>query len=295
MNFPRNELRMSITSGCNMKCVYCHNEGNCKQSILSIDDIEKIVKCAKKIGLEEVRLTGGDPLTHPNIYEICELLHNKYGLKISINTNCVAFDKLLPLVKNGWISRIVVGLDYIDAPVSKNSPVGVSSKVILERILELKKNNCDVSIATVFNNDYDNKEKIVKWCIDNNVRVKIIEIEKNEISKYSDLEYLKMQKRIMQSFNFDYIEKDDLEEYNCYINNKRLVSFFPSFCRLRRCDLCRKVQLRITSAGVLKRCLYYEDGDQCLANSTENEISKRMVKVLNGKINYHMDSNLNVG
>lgn len=294
MSFPRNELRISITSSCNMKCVYCHNEGNCEQSILSIESIEKIVKCAKSFGLEEVRLTGGDPLTHPDIYAICEMLHNKYGLRISINTNCVAYQRLEPLINNGWISRVIVGLDYIDAPISKNSPVGVSSEIILNRILEIKKSGCNVSIATVFNNDYDNKRRMVEWCIKNGVRVKIIEIEKNEICDHSDIEYLKMQKDIIESFPFDNIGIDELEEYNCFINGEKIVSFFPSFCRLRRCDLCRKVQLRITSAGILKRCLYYNDGDESIIDVDEEEISKRMRKVLAGKVNYHRDNSLRV-
>ena len=51
MNLPKNEFRMSITSGCNMKCVYCHNEGNNKPAILSIEDIEKIINAAQNLGI----------------------------------------------------------------------------------------------------------------------------------------------------------------------------------------------------------------------------------------------------
>ena len=278
-----------------MKCTYCHNEGNCETNTLSIDNIEKIINCAKKMGLEEVRLTGGDPLTHPDIYKICEMIHEKYGLRVSINTNCVAFNKLKSLVDNGWISRIVVGLDYANAPISKNSSVGLSSSVILDRIRELKDSGCEVSIATVFNNDLENKKEIVEWGIKNEVRVKIIEIEKNEISTHSDIEYLKMQKTIMESFDFDFIATDELGEYNCFINGKKILSFFPSFCRLRRCDLCRQIQLRITSKGMIKRCLYYTDGDENLIGIEEEEMAKVLKKVLNSDINYHIDDSLNVG
>ncbi len=294
MNLPRNELRLSITSTCNMKCVYCHNEGNCTKSMLTIDQIEKIVQSALNFGLEEVRLTGGDPLTHPYFNEICELLHNKYHLRISVNTNLVAFDKLEPLVEKGWINRVIVGLDYYDAPVSKNSPVGVSSTIILKRVLRINELGCNVSVDTVFDNDYDNKRQLVEWGIKNGIRVKIIEIERNEICTHSDLEYLKMQKKIMKEFPFDNIRVDDLEEYNCYINGKKLVSFFPSFCRLRKCHFCRRVQLRITSAGVLKNCLYYEDIDENLLKDDVEKINKKFMKVLTSKVNYHMDNSLRI-
>ena len=295
MNLPRNELRLSITSACNMKCVYCHNEGNCKTSMLSIDNIDKIVQSALNFGLEEVRLTGGDPLTHPHFQEICELLHNKYHLRISVNTNCVAFDKLEPLIEKGWISRVIVGLDYFDAPISKNSPVGVSSATILKRVLRIRDLGCNVSVDTVFNDDYENKKQMVEWGIKNGIRIKIIEIERNEICAHSDIEYLKMQKEIMKSFPFEKISVDHLEEYNCYINGKKIVSFFPSFCRLRKCHFCRMVQLRITSAGVLKNCLYYNDIDENILNEDVEDINKKFEKVLNSKVNYYMDDSLKIG
>lgn len=291
MNLPRNEFRMSITSSCNMQCTYCHNEGNVQSGRLSIDDIEKIVNAAKEYGIEEVRLTGGDPMVHPQIYEICDILHNKYGLRISINTNCVSYQKLKTLIMNGWINRVVVGLDYFDSAISKDSSIGVSSSVILDRILDIKNNGCDVSISTVFNDDYDNKKNIVDWCVKNGIRVKIIEIEKNEVYFSSDVNYLKMQHQIINGFKFDTIVIDELGEYNCYINNKKIVSFFPSFCRLRRCDLCKKIQMRITSSGFLKPCLYYDDQDEKIVNCSEKEIARKIGKVLKRTINYHIDNN----
>ncbi len=294
MNLPRNKIRLSITSSCNMQCVYCHNEGNCNKSMLSVDDIDRIVQSALNFGLEEVRLTGGDPLTHPEFNKICELLHDKYHLRISINTNLVAFNKVKPLIEKGWINRLTVGLDYFDAPISKNSPIGFSSEIILERVKKVQKLGCNVSIDTVFDNNYDSIIKIVEWCIKNGIRVKIIEIEKNEICSHSNIEYLKMQKKIMEKFAFDNICVDELEEYNCYINGKKLVSFFPSLCRLRKCHFCRRVQLRITSTGVLKNCLYYDDIDENILLDDVEEINKKFTKVLTSKVNYHMDESLRI-
>lgn len=289
MYLPRNELRMSITSKCNMQCFYCHNEGNTKEAVLSKDNIEKIIKAFLITNIKEIRLTGGDPLTHNQIYEICDMIHNKYNLKISINTNCVSFQKLYEIIKKGWISRVVVGLDYFDAKISKNSPIGISSEEILKRILIIRDSGCDVSISTVFNDDYENKNKMVKWCMDNNIRIKILEIARNEISRTSDISFLEMQKKILEQFKFDNIEIDELNEYNCYINNKKIVSFFPSFCRIRRCDLCKQIQLRITSDGVLKPCLYYNDQDENLLDCDSEKMSDRIYKVLTRKINYHME------
>ena len=134
---PKNQFRISITSACNMKCVYCHNEGNTKCSVLTIDKIRKLIEETYEFGLEEIRLTGGDPLIHPQLYNICEMIAEEFNLRIGINTNLIAYEKLKVLIDKGWIHRVVVGLDYFDGKISKNSPIGKSSKEILENILNI--------------------------------------------------------------------------------------------------------------------------------------------------------------
>lgn len=57
LEIPRNQYRMSIISSCNMKCVYCHNEGNNEISMLKLEHIEKIIKDSKEYGLKAIRLT----------------------------------------------------------------------------------------------------------------------------------------------------------------------------------------------------------------------------------------------
>lgn len=270
-----------------MKCIYCHNEGNITHSKLSLEQIEQIIKESYDLNLKEIRLTGGDPLTHPNIIEICEMI-NRYGIKVSINTNCILIDKLLLLVKRNLISRVVVGLDYYDGKISKNSPIGVSSKQILKNILALKNIGCDVSISTVFSNNYDDIDKLVNWCIINKIRIKIIEEEKNEIAETSNEDYLKMQFNIIKKYNLK-VETDELNEINGYIDDLKVVSFFYSFCRQRRCDLCRKIQLRITSNGTAKNCLYYNNND---VNLFEGNINSNIKKYLDNPIDYYYDKSL---
>ena len=135
LQLPKNEYRISITSGCNMKCVYCHNEGNKVINQLSKDDIESLIQNSYDLGLEQVRLTGGEPLIHKEIFDICQMLAEKYHLKVGINTNIIEIDKLMYMIEKGWIYRVVVGLDYYDAPISKQSPVGISSKQALINVL----------------------------------------------------------------------------------------------------------------------------------------------------------------
>lgn len=282
---PKDEYRISITSRCNMKCEYCHNEGNKKINELNIENIRTIMDNSYGFNMKNVRLTGGEPLIHPQIIEICKMLSSEYNLKVGINTNCIEINKLLYMIKNGWIDRVVVGLDYFDESISKKSPVGKSSKEILDNILKIKTLGCDVSISTVYDNNYENIHKLVKWCIKNEIRIKIIEIIKNEIYDTSDINYLNMRDKIINDFNFE-IKIDKLEEYNCYVNGKRIITFFPSLCRLRRCDLCKKIHLRITSEGKIKQCIQYNEDD---ADVIGEESRKNIIKELKREVNYHME------
>ena len=83
------------------------------------------------------------------------MISEKYNLDIGINTNCIEIEKLIYMIKHKWINRVIVGLDYFDKDISKNSPVGVSSKQILDNILKIKSFGCDVSISSVYNDDLE--------------------------------------------------------------------------------------------------------------------------------------------
>ena len=164
MILPKNELRISITSECNMKCVYCHNEGNQKSSKLTVDQICKIVEVAEEYGLTSVRLTGGEPLVHPEIIDICQILTMKYGLKVGINTNGILIDKLFSLINAGTLARVVVGIDYYDHIISKHSLVYVLEGNIYNVCIVSKSNisfntliaalsNCSINSTQVSNSD----------------------------------------------------------------------------------------------------------------------------------------------
>lgn len=260
MELPQNSYRISIISSCNMKCEYCHNEGNKTVNMLSKVDIENLIKNSFDFNIKSVRLTGGEPLIHPEIIEICKMLTEKYKLKVGINTNCIEIEKIKEIVKNGWCSRVVVGLDFFDSPVSKKSPVGVSSQEILSNIIELKNLGCDVSISKVYVNDEINTMRLVEWSINNSIRIKIIEVIKNERFNATSEEFIKIRNKIIKEYNME-IKKDQFNEVSGYINNNRVITFFHSHCRVGECDICKKIHLRVTSTGKLKQCMYTELDD----------------------------------
>lgn len=147
------------------------------------------------------------------------MISEKYHLDIGINTNCVEIEKLIFMIKNHWINRVIVGLDYFDGKISKNSPVGISSKQILKNILKIKALGC------------------------------------NEERKTTSKNFLKMEKILKEKFGLEY-KKDEYNEISGYKNGKKVVTYFHSHCRIRECDVCKQIHLRITANGKMKQCMY---------------------------------------
>lgn len=284
LQLPKNEYRISITSGCNMKCVYCHNEGNKVINQLSKDDIEDLIKSSYDLGLEQVRLTGGEPLIHKEIFDICQMLAEKYHLKVGINTNIIEIDKLMYMIEKGWIYRVVVGLDYFDGEISKQSPIGISSKQALENILRVKNSGVNVTISTVFNGDYENLYKLVNWSHENGIRIKILEEVKNEVADAPDPNYLVMKDRIYRDFSFKPRFDDNFKEWHGVDDNGFIaVTFFHSHCRIRECDVCKKMHLRVTSCGGLKQCLQSEEDD---VDFRDGNIRENIIRALKQPVNF---------
>lgn len=188
------------------------------------------------------------------------MISEKYNLDIGINTNCIEIEKLIFMIKNNWINRVIVGLDYFDGNISKNSPVGVSSKQILENIIKIKELGCDVSISSVYNGDLENKIKMLEWGIENGVRIKILEVVKNERESETSKAFLDMEKILQEKFDLQY-EKDEYNEISGIKNGKKVLTFFHSHCRIRECDVCKKIHLRITANGNMKQCMYTSEDD----------------------------------
>ena len=240
MELAKNELRISITAACNMKCVYCHNEGNTKMAILSKEQIRKIVEACKGMNLKKIRLTGGEPLTAPEVIDICKMLTEEYNIEVEMNTNGIEIEKLMTIINNNWIKKVVIGMDYFDKEVSKNSPIGLSSKEIKDNILSIRDSGCEVRIATVYNDDDENTENIVRWAVDNNIGVRVLEIVKEKTDEEYSKRYMQLQESIRTKIDIDWHIDNALQELNGSKDGKTLVKFYHSLCRLGLCNICKK-------------------------------------------------------
>jgi len=118
--YPLNQIYFYLTEGCNLRCRHCwiapkyQSEGN-SYPALDLDLFKSIIEQAKPLGLTGVKLTGGEPLLHPQINEILEYIQTQ-ELRVTVETNGVLCTRTLAnklaACKNAFVS---VSLDGADA------------------------------------------------------------------------------------------------------------------------------------------------------------------------------------
>jgi GTP 3',8-cyclase len=111
-------LRVSVTDKCNFRCRYCMPaeglEWLDRDEVLSFEEIERVVRVLASMGVDEVRLTGGEPLVRRELPVLVRLLAAVPGVRdLSLTTNGVLLDRLAgPLVEAG-LRRLNVSLDSL--------------------------------------------------------------------------------------------------------------------------------------------------------------------------------------
>ncbi len=114
-----NYLRISVTDLCNLRCSYCMPENGVVKKlhseILSVEEIVSIVRAAAELGVNKVRITGGEPLVRNGILEICRQIGAIEGLKeICITTNGILLGGMAKELKQSGVSRVNISLDTLD-------------------------------------------------------------------------------------------------------------------------------------------------------------------------------------
>ncbi len=112
-----NYMRISVTDRCNLSCVYC-SAGSVphlpREEILSYEEIERVVQVAAGMGINKVRLTGGEPLLRPDLSRLVRMLSRIEGIDdISLTSNGILLNKYAVELKEAGLKRVNVSLDTL--------------------------------------------------------------------------------------------------------------------------------------------------------------------------------------
>ena len=125
---PLRDLRVSVTDRCNFRCVYCMPKevfGKDFQflpraEILSFEEIERLVRIFVGLGVQKVRLTGGEPLVRRNIERLVEMLAKVSDLDLTLTTNGSLLAGKARALRDAGLKRVTVSLDSLDDEVFKS-------------------------------------------------------------------------------------------------------------------------------------------------------------------------------
>lgn len=113
-----NYIRISVTDRCDFRCIYCMAEKMeflPKTQLLSLEEIDRIASIFISLGVEKIRITGGEPLVRKNIDSLFSSLSNNKGLKeLTLTTNASQLKKKALMLKSSGVKRINISLDSLD-------------------------------------------------------------------------------------------------------------------------------------------------------------------------------------
>ncbi len=115
---PLGSLRVSVTDRCNLRCRYCMPEQEYvwlpKQSILTFEEIARLVGIFTSLGVEKVRLTGGEPLLRHDLATLTGMLAKNPAIRdLALTTNGLLLTRQADALKQAGLGRVTVSLDTL--------------------------------------------------------------------------------------------------------------------------------------------------------------------------------------
>jgi cyclic pyranopterin phosphate synthase len=144
---PHNNLRISVTDRCNIRCVYCMPEQVAflpRAQLLTFEEIERFVRITATLGIDKVRLTGGEPLVRRDLPALIEKLAGVPGIQdIGLTTNGMLLAPVARTLRAAGLKRINISLDTMDPDKFQQLTRRTGWEQVIEGILAAKEAGFD--------------------------------------------------------------------------------------------------------------------------------------------------------
>lgn len=177
-----NYLRISVTDRCNLRCVYCMPEEGVKllrhEDILSFDEITEVVKTAVELGIDKIRLTGGEPLVRKGIVTLVEKISQIEGVRdFGLTTNGILLEEFAFPLKKGGLHRLNISLDTMDpaefAYITRGGDINAVFKGI-ETAVRAGFNNIKLNTVIDLSPDEENARGVSEFAKKNGFKIRFI-------------------------------------------------------------------------------------------------------------------------
>ncbi len=178
------DLRLSLTDRCDLRCVYCMPAEGLpwlpRPELLTDDELVRLVRIAvTRLGVRDVRLTGGEPLIRPGVVGIvARLAALRPRPAISVTTNAVSLERLAAPLAEAGLDRINVSLDTLDPQTFKTLTRRDRHDRVLAGIeAAARAGLLPVKINTVLMRGVNDHEApaLLRWCLERGYELRFIE------------------------------------------------------------------------------------------------------------------------
>ncbi|MCX8173850.1 MAG: GTP 3',8-cyclase MoaA [Thermoplasmata archaeon] len=261
-------LRLSLTARCNLSCFYCHGEGQAEgEGELSLKEIDRLAENFARIGVDNVKLTGGEPLLRDEISSIAKSFTTR-GIETGITTNgTLLLERIEGLVEAG-VSRINVNLPSVEPRIYEMVTGRDMCTKVIEGCRRAREGGLDVKFNVVvlrgLNDGIEHATKMLEIARASKFNIQFIELEAPSNQTESGF-YARHHVSLNEIENWlsgiavERTKKEALHNTSIYIledgTKVEIVSPMgnPEFCN--RCT-----RLRITASGKIKPCLFLPAG-----------------------------------
>lgn len=293
------KLRISVTDKCNMRCGYCMPKDNTKwfdtNEVLSFEEIIRLSSIFANLGVEKIRITGGEPLVRPSMEDLIRSIAKINDIRsIGLTTNGLLFLEKVKALKSSGLDSVNISLDsFKENRFKMMTGVNGLDKVI-SSIQKAKDVGLDVKINTVVVRGWNDDEVVefANFARRTGITVRFIEfmpLDGTGIWR-SDLVFSK--REMIEKIETDIgkvIPASEQEmstpaKHYSFSDGMGTVGFIPSvtepFCS--QCD-----RIRLTSDGRFLTCLFENPGYDIKSflrkGTSDEELSHCLIQCMNMK------------
>jgi molybdenum cofactor biosynthesis protein A len=286
---PISYVRLAVTDRCNLRCFYCMPEEGInyvpKPHLLTFEEMERAVRLLVEMGIDKVRITGGEPFVRRGIMEFLECISQLSGLRqINITTNGVLTAPLLPDLKRIGIKSVNLSLDTLNRERFRDITRRDEFQNVWETFEALQYYQIDTKLNAVVMSGKNTDEIVEMAELTRKYNVSVRFIEEMPFNGEGQHQYAELwsYKRILAELQKHYPNIYKLPDppastsYNYQIPGcKGTVGIIAAFSRTF-CGTCNR--LRITPQGDFRTCLYAQSAfslrNALRQHTDDNEVKK---------------------
>ena len=298
-NFNRriDYLRISVTDRCNLRCKYCMPAcgvaNKLHSDLLSFEEIAKIVKIGVSLGVDKIRLTGGEPLVRKDIVELVKILANIEGLNdISMTTNGVLLKNYASQLKKAGLKRLNISLDTLQEEKYRDITRGGELKEVKEAIklsLEAGFHPLKINMLLLAGINDDEIINFLRLTINLPLHVRFLEFMPTKHNEFwhSREDFISYKEVVDISNGLGLVENIDVygngPAKNFKIKHAKGTFGFIAPMSESFCSSCNR--LRLTSDGFLKGCLHSDLKINLKDPIRRGMDEKRLIQLINLAVN----------